>query len=158
MSRLLLWLFLLQLLLLLPRPHINQHCLPAGTGLHAMSQFLPETHAHDRLLQRVLHLLRELSRRVDSFVLRRTNEINARYLPPLTNCVVFCRPSHLQVTSSNSISSSPWCHQNSIPTTKLTSVVLTTPSESMCCWCHGEVTDCRVAATIMPNVADPEAS
>ncbi|KAL0049394.1 hypothetical protein WJX82_001168 [Trebouxia sp. C0006] len=40
---------------------------------------------------------KELSRRVDSFVLRRTNEINARYLPPLTNYVVFCRPSHLQV-------------------------------------------------------------
>lgn len=42
---------------------------------------------------------RELSRRVDSFVLRRTNEINARYLPALTNYVVFCRPSDLQVGS-----------------------------------------------------------
>ena len=40
---------------------------------------------------------RELSRRVDSFVLRRTNEINARYLPNLTNYVVFCQPSDLQV-------------------------------------------------------------
>ena len=43
---------------------------------------------------------RELSRRMDSFVLRRTNEINARYLPPLTNYVVFCRPSDLQVSST----------------------------------------------------------
>ena len=40
---------------------------------------------------------RELARRVDSFVLRRTSEINARYLPPLTNYVVFCRPTDLQV-------------------------------------------------------------
>ena len=47
-----------------------------------------------------LAVCRELSRRVDSFVLRRTNEINARYLPPLTNYVVFCRPSDLQVSCS----------------------------------------------------------
>ena len=40
---------------------------------------------------------RELARRVDSFVLRRTNELNAKYLPPLTNYVAFCRPSQLQV-------------------------------------------------------------
>ena len=30
-------------------------------------------------------------------MLRRTNEINARYLPTLTNYVVFCQPSDLQV-------------------------------------------------------------
>ncbi|KAL3144372.1 hypothetical protein ABBQ32_004125 [Trebouxia sp. C0010 RCD-2024] len=40
---------------------------------------------------------KELSRRVDSFVLRRTNEINARYLPALTSYVIFCKPSDLQV-------------------------------------------------------------
>ncbi len=34
---------------------------------------------------------RELARRVEQFVLRRTREVNARYLPPLTNYVVFCR-------------------------------------------------------------------
>ena len=33
---------------------------------------------------------RELARRVEQFVLRRTREVNARYLPPLTNLVVFC--------------------------------------------------------------------
>ena len=34
---------------------------------------------------------RELSRRVEQFVLRRTREVNARYLPPLSSYVVFCR-------------------------------------------------------------------
>ena len=48
-------------------------------------------------LQQLLAVCRELASRVDSFVLRRTNEINARYLPSLTNYVVFCRPSDLQV-------------------------------------------------------------
>jgi hypothetical protein len=28
---------------------------------------------------------------VEAFVLRRTREVNARYLPPLSNYVVFCR-------------------------------------------------------------------
>lgn len=40
---------------------------------------------------------RELTRRVDAFLLRRTSELNARYLPPLTKFVVFCPPSELQV-------------------------------------------------------------
>ncbi|KAK9809182.1 hypothetical protein WJX72_010957 [[Myrmecia] bisecta] len=39
----------------------------------------------------------ELNRRVDSFVLRRTAELNARYLPPLTTLVVFCKASELQL-------------------------------------------------------------
>ncbi len=39
----------------------------------------------------------ELSRRVDAFMLRRTKEINAAYLPPLHSFVVFCPPSPLQV-------------------------------------------------------------
>ena len=34
---------------------------------------------------------RELARRVEQFVLRRTREVNARYLPPLANLVVFCK-------------------------------------------------------------------
>lgn len=33
----------------------------------------------------------ELARRVEQFVLRRTREVNAKYLPPLTNYVVFVR-------------------------------------------------------------------
>jgi len=28
---------------------------------------------------------------VEKFVLRRTREVNSRYLPPLSNYVVFCR-------------------------------------------------------------------
>lgn len=40
---------------------------------------------------------RELKRRVDGFVLRRTAEVNQRFLPPLTTTVVWCRPSALQV-------------------------------------------------------------
>jgi DNA repair and recombination protein RAD54B len=39
----------------------------------------------------------ELGRRVDAFMLRRTKEINAAYLPPLHSFVVFCPPSPLQV-------------------------------------------------------------
>jgi DNA repair and recombination protein RAD54B len=39
----------------------------------------------------------ELARRVEPFVLRRTAEVNAAYLPPLTSYVVFCRLSNLQV-------------------------------------------------------------
>lgn len=40
---------------------------------------------------------RELKRRVDGFVLRRTAEINQRFLPPLTTTVVWCRPTPLQL-------------------------------------------------------------
>lgn len=40
---------------------------------------------------------RELKRRVDGFVLRRTAEVNQRFLPPLTTTVVWCRPSALQL-------------------------------------------------------------
>ncbi|BDA44096.1 DNA repair and recombination protein RAD54B [Coccomyxa sp. Obi] len=39
----------------------------------------------------------ELQRRVDAFILRRTNDINAAYLPPLHSYVAFCRPTPLQV-------------------------------------------------------------
>ncbi|KAL4538177.1 hypothetical protein Ndes2526B_g05342 [Nannochloris sp. 'desiccata'] len=39
----------------------------------------------------------ELSRRVESFILRRGAEVNARYLPPLSRYVVFCRPSETQL-------------------------------------------------------------
>lgn len=39
----------------------------------------------------------ELQRRVDAFMLRRTNDINAAYLPPLHSYVAFCRPTPLQV-------------------------------------------------------------
>jgi DNA repair and recombination protein RAD54B len=39
---------------------------------------------------------RELNRRKESFVLRRTAELNARFLPPLHSYIVFCRPTELQ--------------------------------------------------------------
>ena len=39
----------------------------------------------------------ELTSRMAQFVLRRTAEINAKYLPPLAVYVAFCRPSALQV-------------------------------------------------------------
>ena len=39
---------------------------------------------------------RELNRRKESFVLRRTAELNATFLPPLHSYVVFCRPTPLQ--------------------------------------------------------------
>lgn len=41
---------------------------------------------------------RELKRRVDGFVLRRTAEVNQRFLPPLTTVVVWCRPTAIQQT------------------------------------------------------------
>jgi DNA repair and recombination protein RAD54B len=39
----------------------------------------------------------ELSRRVESFILRRGAEVNAKFLPPLSSYVVFCRPSDTQI-------------------------------------------------------------
>ena len=39
----------------------------------------------------------ELSRRVESFVLRRGSEVNACYLPPLSLYVIFCPPSDAQL-------------------------------------------------------------
>lgn len=43
----------------------------------------------------------ELNRRVEAFVLRRTKDVNAAYLPPLANYVVLCLPSPLQVPNSS---------------------------------------------------------
>ena len=40
---------------------------------------------------------RELSRRLAAMVLRRTAEVNAKYLPPCDMYVVFCRPTPLQL-------------------------------------------------------------
>jgi len=40
---------------------------------------------------------RELSRLKDAFVLRRTAELNAKFLPPASTYIVFCKPSQLQV-------------------------------------------------------------
>ncbi|EDO39293.1 predicted protein [Nematostella vectensis] len=40
----------------------------------------------------------ELNRLTRLFFLRRTSEINEKYLPPKVEMVVFCRPAHLQVT------------------------------------------------------------
>ena len=39
----------------------------------------------------------ELSRLKDAFVLRRTAELNAQFLPPASTYIVFCRPTPLQV-------------------------------------------------------------
>ncbi len=39
---------------------------------------------------------RELQRRVDGFMLRRTADLNAKYLPRKTTWTVFCRPTQLQ--------------------------------------------------------------
>ncbi|TPX58427.1 hypothetical protein PhCBS80983_g03112 [Powellomyces hirtus] len=38
----------------------------------------------------------ELAKTTEQFVLRRTNDINAKYLPPKHDLVVFCRPTPLQ--------------------------------------------------------------
>jgi len=38
-----------------------------------------------------------MQRRIDGFLLRRTSEINQRFLPDKTTFTVFCRPSLLQV-------------------------------------------------------------
>lgn len=40
---------------------------------------------------------RELQQRIDRFMLRRTAELNERYLPNKTTFTIFCRPSPLQV-------------------------------------------------------------
>lgn len=40
---------------------------------------------------------KELSRRMDVFLLRRTSDAIAKFLPPLSSFVVFCRPTELQV-------------------------------------------------------------
>ena len=36
------------------------------------------------------------ARRVEAVVLRRTADVNKRFLPPLMTFIVFCRPSPLQ--------------------------------------------------------------
>ena len=41
----------------------------------------------------------ELNRLKDAFVLRRTAEVNAKFLPPASTYIVFCRPSTLQACS-----------------------------------------------------------
>ena len=41
----------------------------------------------------------ELATRVASFVLRRTAQLNSKYLPPLSSYVVFCKLTALQVRS-----------------------------------------------------------
>lgn len=45
----------------------------------------------------------ELHTRVSSFILRRTAELNARYLPPLSSYVVFCKLTPLQVEHEGSL-------------------------------------------------------
>ncbi|KAI7843688.1 hypothetical protein COHA_002588 [Chlorella ohadii] len=45
----------------------------------------------------------ELARRVEKFVLRRTREVNSRYLPPLSNYVVFCLPTEVQLRLYSSV-------------------------------------------------------
>ena len=42
---------------------------------------------------------RELQARCDAVVLRRTSEVNRRFLPPKTEMVVFCRPAAAQVAA-----------------------------------------------------------
>ncbi|TPX68731.1 hypothetical protein SpCBS45565_g02888 [Spizellomyces sp. 'palustris'] len=41
---------------------------------------------------------KELSRLTNMFILRRTSEVNARYLPPKSEFVLFCRPTALQLS------------------------------------------------------------
>ncbi len=48
----------------------------------------------------------ELARLVSLFCLRRTDEINSRYLPPKHEAVVICRPTPLQVNLYKSLLSS----------------------------------------------------
>lgn len=54
---------------------------------------------------------RELTKRVSQFVLRRTADINAKYLPPLALYVVFCRPSPLQLRLYSAVLGSSTVHK-----------------------------------------------
>lgn len=47
--------------------------------------------------------LKELMERTGMFILRRTSEILAKYLPPKTEYVVFCRPTQTQISVYRSI-------------------------------------------------------
>ncbi|KAK9805749.1 hypothetical protein WJX73_005408 [Symbiochloris irregularis] len=49
----------------------------------------------------------ELAARVASFVLRRTAQINSKYLPPLSSYVVFCKPTALQVQLYSAVLETP---------------------------------------------------
>lgn len=44
-----------------------------------------------------IYMHRELHKRVSSFMLRRTQEVLSKHLPPLAVHTMFCRPSALQV-------------------------------------------------------------
>ncbi|KNC97493.1 uncharacterized protein SPPG_07408 [Spizellomyces punctatus DAOM BR117] len=50
---------------------------------------------------------KELSRLTHMFILRRTSEVNARYLPPKSEFVLFCRPTALQLSMYRHILGSP---------------------------------------------------
>jgi DNA repair and recombination protein RAD54B len=63
----------------------------------------------------------ELNRTIQMFVLRRTKDINERYLPPKTEMVVFCRPSELQLSLYRQVLSTRYvrsCMQSSLGGTK----------------------------------------
>jgi len=49
----------------------------------------------------------ELTRITGMFILRRTAEINSKYLPPKEETIIFCRPTDLQVKMYNKILDSP---------------------------------------------------
>uniref|UniRef100_A0A1X7SRQ0 SNF2 N-terminal domain-containing protein n=1 Tax=Amphimedon queenslandica TaxID=400682 RepID=A0A1X7SRQ0_AMPQE len=49
----------------------------------------------------------ELMRLISMFYLRRTQEINKKYLPPKVESVIFCRPTPLQVSVYHHLLSTP---------------------------------------------------
>lgn len=48
--------------------------------------------------QHVVCVRRELQDKVSAFVLRRTQQILSKHLPPLSVFTIFCKPSKLQVS------------------------------------------------------------
>ncbi|KAK9862149.1 hypothetical protein WJX84_011079 [Apatococcus fuscideae] len=64
---------------------------------------------------------KELGKIIDTFVLRRTSEVNQRYLPCLATFVLFCRPSALQITLYKEIlkSKTGMCQEQGLTTCRI---------------------------------------
>lgn len=77
------------------RPRAGRRVVAHGAPPHGIEKIKSGPHLATPCFPSRPH--RELSRRLAAMVLRRTAEVNAKYLPPCDLYVVFCRPTPLQL-------------------------------------------------------------
>jgi hypothetical protein len=95
--------------------HAVHACISHASSMHACTVQPPDTKYSDGIVLQALHYFaehnlfrappaaalvcpRELHKRVSAFMLRRTQEVLSKHLPPLAVHTMFCRPSALQVS------------------------------------------------------------